>query len=125
MKNTRAMLAPVNTRKIEASDSPMTPANSQNSSCAVLACIRLMPKLITITKPSGASMISQISGVARDLRVEPGLREHVGDDAGQRQPRRHVVVDAEHILPQADIDVGLRCADRRPHRPAGLRTQSH
>ena len=61
---------------------------------------------------------------ARERGIKPGLGKDQGDDAGQRQPRRHVVVDAEHIVAQADIDVCL-CACRRPHRPAGLRTESH
>ena len=36
MKNTRAMLAPVNTRKIAAIDRPMTAQNAQKVICAVL-----------------------------------------------------------------------------------------
>src|SRR5439155_7750715 len=61
---------------------------------------------------------------ARQLLVQPGLGEQVRHDAGQRQARGHVVVNAKHVVPQADIDVNLG-TDRRPHRPAGLRTESH
>ena len=44
MKNTRAMLAPVNTRKIEAIDRPMTAQKAQKVICAVLADMDWMRK---------------------------------------------------------------------------------
>ena len=45
-------------------DRPMAIANAQNKACSVPVDSRFMPKLMTITKPSGARMISQLSGVA-------------------------------------------------------------
>ena len=41
MKNTRAMLSPVNTRKMLAIEMPITAANSQKVICAALALIDL------------------------------------------------------------------------------------
>jgi hypothetical protein len=64
MKNTRAIEVPVNTRKTLPSDSPITAAYIQSSNVAVALLIRWMPKLRTRTKPSGARMTIQMSGVA-------------------------------------------------------------
>ena len=62
-RKTRAMLAPVKSRKTLASERPIAAAKDQNSSCAVPAPILSMPKLSTRTKASGANTTSQINGV--------------------------------------------------------------
>ena len=56
----------------------------------------------------------------RDRLVKAGKGGDIGHDAGQRQPRRHIVVNAKHVLPKAGIDADHGV--RRPRRPAGLRT---
>ena len=47
--------------KIVDIDRPITVAKAQNSSCSVPVDRRFMPKLMTITNPSGARVISQPS----------------------------------------------------------------
>ena len=90
----------------------------------MLADSRLMPKLSSITRPSGASTNSHISGLAKiawpnagqagdliaddvDLIAAGGLIGEPGDQAGQRNAGGHVVVDADHIRAQAGIDRDL------------------
>jgi hypothetical protein len=65
MKNTRAMLAPVNTRKMLAMDRPMTAANSQKVSWAALTLMLWMRALRKNTKPRGASITTHLSGVVK------------------------------------------------------------
>jgi hypothetical protein len=54
-------------------DRPIATAKAQNSNCSVLVFMRLRPKLIAITKPRGASTISQRSGVAMTCAANPEL----------------------------------------------------
>ena len=124
MKNTRAILAPVNTRNIEAKRQPHDPGEQPEQELRG-ACLHPLDAEAHHQDEAERRQHDQIDQRRRrNLRIHPGLREHVGHDAGQREPGRHVVVDAEHILPQTDIDVGPD-TNHRPHRPAGLRTQSH
>ena len=53
MKNTRAMLSPVKTRKMLAIEMPITAANSQKVICAALVLIDWMRAPRKNTKPSG------------------------------------------------------------------------
>ena len=71
-----------------------------------------MPKLMTITKPSGARMISHRSGVAITWAAIARIGEQHRDDAGQQDARRHVIVNRQHVGPQARIAGGARNTDR-------------
>ena len=62
MKNVRAMLVPVNTRKTDASDRPMTAQNAQKVICAALADIVWILKEKKKTNASGASITTHFSG---------------------------------------------------------------
>ena len=76
-----------------------------------------MPKLSTSTKASGASITTQCSGLLKSSGAEVGhagdaailLDEgggigEIGDKAGHHETDAHVVVDPEHITPQALVD---------------------
>ena len=65
MKNTRAIEAPVNTRKIEAIDRPMTAQNAQKVICAVLVDMVWMRNEKKNTNASGASITTHFSGVPK------------------------------------------------------------
>jgi hypothetical protein len=68
MKKTRAMLAPVKTRKIPATESPISAAKAQNARKAAPMLIRLMPKPRSSTIPSGASItILRSFAIGRDI----------------------------------------------------------
>src|SRR5215472_12177114 len=69
MKNVRAMLVPVKTRKIEASDSPITAQKAQNSVCAPEAEIDAMRNEKMNTKASGASITTHFRGGGASLPV--------------------------------------------------------
>jgi hypothetical protein len=64
MKNTRAMLSPVYTRKMPDSDKPISAAYVQKPALAAPRLIRSMRKLNNTTSASGASSTTQKSGVA-------------------------------------------------------------
>ena len=55
----------------------MTTANAQNTACAVAVDILLMPKLSAITKPSGASMMTHLSGVFSTCSAKPELAKNI------------------------------------------------
>ena len=63
MKKVRAMLSPVNTMKIEESESPITAAKTRKKSRAVAGCIRCTIAESPNTKASGASMMTHLSGL--------------------------------------------------------------
>ncbi|MCY1244965.1 hypothetical protein D9M72_580670 [compost metagenome] len=65
MKKVRAMLAPVKTRKTEASERPMTAQKAQKVSCAEDADIECILNEKKKTKASGASITTHFSGVEK------------------------------------------------------------
>src|SRR5438445_67405 len=94
MKNTRTIEVWVYTRKIEDSEMPISAENTQNSIWAVAGRSRSIPAEITNTMASGARRVG-------------GHRRHVdakGGKAGDAEPDRHVVVDAQHVGAQTGID---------------------
>ena len=73
MKNTRAMLSPVKCMKTEASESPISPANTQNQVWAEAALILLMRALIANTTINGANIATHISGVPKIRLLSAGV----------------------------------------------------
>ena len=65
------MDAPVKTRKMVDSDRPMITQKPQNRACRVAVENRLAPRLMAKTKPSGARMITHLSGVAMTSAAMP------------------------------------------------------
>ena len=63
MKNVRAMLVPVKTRKMDDIERPITAAKARKTSRAVAGCIRCTIAERPNTKASGASMITHFSGL--------------------------------------------------------------
>ena len=76
------------------------------------------------TKPIGASITTHFSGVPKigpQIAGEEATNHR--DQAGDRQPQSHVVVDREHVLTQADID--LRRPVREPARDPWAGAERH
>ena len=75
-----------------------------------------MPKLSSITRPSGASTNTHISGLPKmawpngvsaspaPVSRDRGGEREPGDQSGQRNAGSHVVVDADHVRAQTRID---------------------
>ena len=75
-----------------------------------------MPKLSTITRPSGASTSTHINGLCEERvperrKFKTGTRlvdgsgkGEPGDQPGQRYARGHVVVDTDHVGAQTRVD---------------------